>query len=370
MESFDVIKVNTEKELEEFLKFPLRLYSKDNNYVPPLISEQKKQFSKNNPFFNHAKVDLFLVKSKKEILGRIAGILNKRHIEFHNECAGFFGFFECVNEQKVANILLDTVSDMLRRNGMEIIRGPMNFSTNEECGFLYEGFNERPMIMTPYNFPYYNKLMEGYGMVKVKDLYAFILDIPEELPDKIKKAGELAERIGIKVRHINMKRYNDEMIKFKEIYNSAWEKNWGFIPLTDEELFYLGNNLKKVIIPELIIIAEKGEEPVGVLGVLPDYNFVLKHMNGKMSIFSILKAIYYCKRIKDLRLLLLGIKRRYRNRGVDALLYKEAHKYVVKKRYQRVEFSWILEDNIQTIKLVEMIGGRLYKKYRIYQKVF
>lgn len=369
MELFDVIKVSTEKELDTFLKFPLRLYYKDKNYVPQLITEQKRQFSKNNPFFNHAKVELFLVKSRREVLGRIAGIVNRRHIEFHNEYAGFFGFFECINEQKVANILLDSVSNMLKREGMEIIRGPMNFSTNEECGFLYEGFEERPMIMTPYNFPYYNKLMEEYGMVKAKDLYAFILDIPKELPDKIKKACELAERIGVKVRHINMKRYNEEMNKFKEIYNSAWERNWGFIPLTDEELFYLGNNLKKVIVPELILIAEKDEEPIGVLGVLPDYNFVLKHMKGKINIFSILKAIYYFRRIKDLRLLLLGIKKRYRNRGVDALLYREAHKYVLNKNYERVEFSWILEDNMQTIRLVEMIGGKLYKIYRIYQKL-
>jgi hypothetical protein len=367
--SFDVIKVDTEKDLETFLRFPFNLYLNDKNYVPPLLSEQRKHFSKQNPFFKHAKVDLFIVKDKDKVVGRIAGIVNRRHIEFHYERAGFFGFFESINDQRVANILLDNVTNLLKDEGMEIIRGPMNFSTNEECGFLLEGFNEPPMIMTPYNFPYYHALMEGYGMSKAKDLSAFVLDIPKILPDKIERTSELAKRIGIRARHIDIKRFDDEMNKFKEIYNSAWERNWGFIPLTDEELSYLGNNLKKVLDPDLIIIAEKGDEPIGVLGLLPDYNFVLKYMNGKLNLFSILKAIYYSKKIKDLRLLLLGIKQKYRNKGVDALLYKEAHKNAIKKNFQRVEFSWILEDNLQTIRLVEMIGGRLYKRYRIYQKL-
>jgi hypothetical protein len=224
------------------------------------------------------------------------------------------------------------------------------------------------MLMTPYNPPYYNNLMEKYGLWKAKDLYAYIVDSPEELPKKIHRVADLAVKSGIHVRPIDKKNFISDMHIFKEVYNSAWAKNWGFIPLTDEELVHLGNNLKPVVVPEMTVIAEKNNEPVGFMGLLPDFNFVLKHMKGKINPVSILKALYYSKKIKDLRLLLLGIKAEYRNRGVDALLFREGFKGVKKGGYKRVEFSWILEDNIPTQRLVEMIGGRLYKKYRIYEK--
>jgi GNAT superfamily N-acetyltransferase len=170
------------------------------------------------------------------------------------------------------------------------------------------------------------------------------------------------------VRPIDKKKFVSEMHIFKDVYNSAWAKNWGFLPLTDEEVVYLGHNLKPVVVPEMTVIAEKENEPVGFLGLLPDFNFVLKHMKGKMNLISIMKALYYSKKIKDLRLLLLGVKAEYRNKGVDALLFREAFKGVKRGGYKRVDFSWILEDNIPTQRLIEMIGGRLYKKYRIYEK--
>ncbi len=178
----------------------------------------------------------------------------------------------------------------------------------------------------------------------------------------------IAFRSGIRVRPIDMKNFQRDMRIFRVVYNSAWEKNWGFIPLTDEELVYLGNSLKSIVVPEMIVIAEKNSEPVGFMGMLPDFNFVLRHMKGRTNPVSIIKALYYSKKIKDLRMLLLGIKREYRNRGVDAILFREGFKGVKKGGYKRVEFSWILEDNIPTQRLVEMIGGRLYKKYRIYEK--
>jgi len=336
--------------------------------VSPLIQELKKQFSDKNPFFHHAKARYFLGKKDGIISGRIASVINQRHIEFHHEKAGFFGFFESVDDQAVADALLNTVSRVLREEGMHRMRGPMNFSTNEECGMLLEGFDSAPMLMMPYNPLYYHTLMEKHGMSKVKDLYAYILDIPEELPDKILRVAQIAEKSGITIRQIDKKMFERDMKIFKVVYNSAWEKNWGFIPLTDEELVHLGNNLKPVLVPDMTIIAEKGDEPVGFLGLLPDFNFVLSHMKGKVNPFSIIKALYYSKKIKDLRMLLLGTKAEYRKKGVDALLFREAFKGVKRGGYKRVEFSWILEDNIPVQRLVEMIGGRLYKKYRIYEK--
>jgi hypothetical protein len=364
----EIIEALTPKDLRDFIELPFSLYSKDNCYVPPLIKEIQKHFSSENPFFQHAKVRYFLAKKDGRTKGRIASIINQQHIAIHKEKTGFFGFLETSNDHEIASALLDAASKALRKEGMDNMRGPMNFSTNEECGFLIEGFDSPPMLMMPYNPPFYNTLMEQYGMEKAKDLYAYILDVPEELPQKIHRVAEIVAKSGISIRHINKNNFEADMGIFKEVYNSAWEKNWGFIPLTDDDLVYLAKNLKPVIVPEMTLIAEKNGAPVGFMGLLPDFNFVLKHMNGKMNPLSIVKALYYSRKIKDLRMLLLGIRAEYRNKGVDALLFREGFKGVKKGGYKRVEFSWILEDNIPVQRLIEMIGGRLYKKYRIYEK--
>jgi ribosomal protein S18 acetylase RimI-like enzyme len=364
----DVVEVRSKKDLNDFIKLPSALYPKDSFYVPTLTSEAKKQFSSKNPFFHHSEVRFFIAKKDGKAFGRVSSIINRNHIEFHGEKAGFFGFFESSDDYSVASALLGRVSEVLAEEGMEIMRGPMNFSTNEECGFLLEGFDHPPILMTPYNQAYYNDLMVQFGMSKAKDLFAYILDVPDELPEKILRVADIAYRSGIRVRPIDMKNFHHDMQTFREVYNSAWQKNWGFIPLTEEELEYLGNNLKPVVVPELIAIAEKNGEPVGFMGMLPDFNFVLRRMSGRIDPISILKALYYSKKIKDLRMLLLGIKPEYRNRGVDAILFREGFRGVKKGAYKRVDFSWVLEDNIPTQRLVEMIGGKHYKTFRIYEK--
>ena len=364
----EVIEVTSKRDLNDFIRFPLILFSRDPFYVPPLLREMQKHFSQKNPFFHHARVRYFVAKKNGDICGRVVSIINKRHIEFHKENAGFFGFFESVDDHEAASALLDRVSVVLRTEGMDIMRGPMSFSTNDECGLLIDGFHNRPLVMTPYNPPYYADLMERYGFRKAKDLYAYIFDIQDELPAKLLRVADIVAKTGVTVRPMNKKHFDHDMFIFKDVYNSAWEKNWGFIPLTDEELLYLSNNLKPVVVPDLTVIAEKNAEPVGFMGILPDFNLVLKHMKGKMNPISILKAFYYAKKIKDLRVLLLGIKNEYRNKGIDALLLREAFKGVKRGGYKRVEFSWILEDNLPVQRLIGLIGGRLYKKYRIYEK--
>lgn len=354
--------------LSEFIEFPYSLYPKNSFYVPPLRKDLNEIFSPKNPFFDHAEVKYFMAGEKGRAAGRIASVINRRHIDFHGEMAGFFGFFESVNDPEAANALIDAVSSVLKDNGMKIIRGPMNFSTNEECGFLLEGFSQPPMLMMPFNPPYYNDLMEACGMQKAKDLKAYIYDVKDRLPAKALRVAVIAEKRGIKVRPIDKKNFDKEMQAFKEVYNSAWEKNWGFIPLTDEELDYLGSRLRQIVVPELTLIAEDDGAPVGFMGLLPDFNYVLKHMNGKVNPITILKALYYSKKVKDLRLLLLGIKKEYRNKGVDALLFREGFDGIKRGGYRRVEFSWILEDNTPVQRIIEMVGGEEYKKYRIYEK--
>jgi len=360
----ELIEVRTGRELDEFIRLAPALYSGDSLYAPRLHSDMKKEFSTENPFFKHAEVKFFFIKGK----GRAASIINRLHIERHGERAGFFGFFECVNDPSVAKALLDRVSDELRRADIVVMRGPMNFSTNEDCGFLIEGFNDPPMLMTPYNPQYYNDLMKDYGMQKAKDLHAFIADIMEELPDKIARVAGLARKNGVTVRPVDMKNFLRDMQTFREIYNSSWDDNWGFLPLTEEEVAFLAKRLKPVVVPELALIAEVACEPAGFLGLLPDFNFVLRKIRGKLNPFTIPKAVYYSRKIRDLRLLLLGIKRKFRGRGVEALLFSEGFKAVRKRGFKRVEFSWVLEDNIPVRRLAEMYSGRLYKRYRIYEK--
>lgn len=366
----DVIEVKTSGDLDDFIKLPFSLYAKDPLFVPPLIRDMREKFSNKNPFFLHARAKYFLALKEGSVSGRIAVTIDQSHIEFQKERVGFFGFFESTDDYTVASALLDKASEFLKKEGLDKIRGPMNFSTNEECGFLTEGFHEHPVLMTPYNPPYYNEFMERFGMKKAKDLYAYICNIPEELPEKVHRVSEIAGKRGIRVRPIDIKNIKREMRVFRDVYNSAWKDNWGFVPITEEETDYMAHKLKPIVLPELTLIAEKEGEPVGFMGLLPDFNFVLKQMKGKLNPITIMKAIYYSKKITDLRLLLLGIKAEYRNRGVDALLYREGFRGIKEKykRFKRVEFSWVIEDNIPVQRLIEMIGGRLYKKYRVYEK--
>ncbi|MDA8214083.1 MAG: hypothetical protein M0Z64_02255 [Nitrospiraceae bacterium] len=363
-----IIEAKTKSDINAFIEFPLDFYKNDRLYAPQLTRDMKVHFSEKNPFIKESEVKFFLALKDGRPAGRIASILNPQHIQIQNEKAGFFGFFECINDSTVSGALLSRVQNELKNQGMETMRGPMNFSTNEECGFLIEGFDSPPMLMMPYNLPYYNDLMTAFGMSKSKDLHAYIYDMQEELPEKVLRVAALAERKGITVRTIDKKNFMADMKIFQNVYNSAWEKNWGFIPISDEELAYSAGRLKPLAVPDLTLIAEKDGEPIGFLGLIPDFNFVLRHMGGRLNPITILKALYYSRKITDLRLLLYGIKPEYRNRGVDALLFKVGHKNIKKGGYKRIEFSWILEDNISVIRICEMFGARLYKRYRVYEK--
>ena len=360
--------IEVRKSLDDFIEFPLTLYSKDPLFVPQLKKQMREHFSEKNPFFRHTDARYLLAISEGRTAGRIVAFVNRNHNDFHHDKTGFFGFFECVNDLSVAGALLDDAARYLKGKGMETMRGPMNFSTNEECGFLREGFDEPPRIMMPYNPPYYNELAEGYGMEKSKDLFAYIYEVQDDLPDKVRRVAAIAEKRGIAARPLNMKKFQDEMKIFRDVYHSAWENNWGFIPMTDAELEYMSSMLKEIIIPEMVIIAEKDGVPVGFMGLVPDFNSVLMHMRGRLNPVSIVKALYYSRKKTDLRVMLLGIKKEFRNKGVEALLYREGWGPIKRGNYRRVEFSWILEDNIPVQRTIELFGGRIYKKYRIYEK--
>ena len=248
------------------------------------------------------------------------------------------------------------------------MRGPMNLSMNDECGFLLEGFGLPPVFMMPYNPQYYLAFMEKYGMVKAKDLYAYLNEGIVQTPERLDKIAERARsKYNVKVRSMNMKRFRKEVVKIKHIYNKAWEKNWGFVPMTDPEMDYLAAGLKKIVRPELVVFAEIDDRPVGVSITVPNYNEALIHIDGHLHPINLAKLLIHSKRIKGLRSLIMGMLKEYRSTGIPVLLFMETAKAAKKLGYEWCETSWNLEDNHLINKFDETIGGRLYKKYRIYE---
>lgn len=384
-----IIPVKDKKTLLQFIKLPWAIYQANQYWVPPLISEEKKLFDRaHHPFYKHAEVELFIARDEPgHPLGRIAAIVNHNHIKYHNELVGFFGFFETVNSPEVASRLLESARDYLRTHlsvptdvGAQAgkiarMRGPASFSSNEQWGCLVAGFDSAPYIMMPYHPAYYEPLLTGYGLVKVKDLYAYYVDRPTvfadgqvRLPDKFFRIAErIKSRQEIVVRNLDMKRFEDEIKMGREIYNRAWQDNWGAIPMTEEEMNYLAANLKRIIVPELVFIAEVAGQPAGFSLALPDYNQVLKKLNGKLSPLGLVKALWYARQVKTLRLITMGVIKEYQKRGIDVVFYIETIKQGIARGYEAAELSWVLEDNDLMNRTLQSFGARLYKKYRIYE---
>jgi len=363
-----IIEVANKTSKRNFIKFPFKLYQDDPYWVPPLILEQKKFFDeKTHPFFKHAKVKFFLAVRDRVICGRIAGIVNYNHIEFHNEKVGFFGFFECIDDFEVAKALFTTVTVFLKQNGMEIMRGPANYSTNEECGLLIDGFDSSPFVMMTYNKKYYINLIEKFGFQKVKDIYAYYM-YDQGIPERLDKIAQLVMKRNkdIVIRSMRMKDLKNEIEKIRVIYNSAWSKNWGFIPMTNDEFNYMAKSLKEIIDPEVALIAEVKGNPVGFSLAVPNVNVILKHLNGRLFPFGIIKFLLNKKKINGVRNITLGVIEEYRKRGLDSLLYYYSYKKGTAHGYNHTETSWILEDNYPMNKAMIAIGAKHYKTYRFY----
>jgi GNAT superfamily N-acetyltransferase len=364
--------VASKRDLLEFIKFPWQIYKDDPYWVPPLLVERKEFLDKSkNPFFRHADVVFYSAKRNGKMVGRIAGIVNYNHIQTHQEKTGFFGFFECVKDYEIAKALLDSVREWLKSKGMEIMRGPANFSSNEEWGFLMEGFDSPPVIMMPYNPPYYLQFMEFYGMVKAKDLYAYYIDKNRLPPERVIRMAELIKkRENVTIRTINMKDFRGEVGRIKQIYNLAWSKNWGFVPMTDEEFDHLAKNLKQVIDPHLVFIAEVNGKPAGFALALPNVNQALIKLNGRLFPWGILKLLWHTKiknKIDGARIITMGVVPEFQKRGIDTVFYVESFDVGIKRGYTWAELSWVLEDNVLMNRVLDLLGATLYKKYRLYE---
>lgn len=363
--------VRNRRDLQLFVKFPWRMYRANSVWVPPLLFDLRRLLNpRRHPFHQHAAVQYFLARQGDEVIGRIAAIVNHEYIRFHNEATGFFGFFDCVEDQHVAAALLEAAEQWLTAHGMRHVLGPMNFSTNEECGVLIDGFQYPPAVMMPYNWPYLGSLIETAGYHKAKDLLAYFIDATKATtPERLSQGVErLQQHYDIAIRPINLARFQQDVELILEVYNSAWERNWGFVPLTKEEIDDLAKQLKQIGNPHLCLLAETKQEAVGFALALPDYNQVLRRLNGRLFPFGLLKLLWYRRYIDGARVLTLGLKPGYRRMGIDAMLYLRLWEEAPKNGYPLVECSWILEDNWPMRRGLERMGAQLRKTYRIYEK--
>ncbi len=361
------------RQLRAFIDFPHDLYASDPNYVPMLYMEQEALLNpKKSPFFQHSTAEYFLARQSGRIVGRVAAILNRNHIAFSGRKEGFFGFFDTVDDAQVAAALLQAAEQWLRQQGVQKIIGPANFSTNETCGLLMENFERPPMIMMPYNAPYYAGLIEQQGFVKHVDLLCYWLT-PEVIPEAvIESAHRLEERLvrrGIVVRKIDMKRFEEELHNFLPVYNASWAENTGFVPMTEAEIRQIAKDLRPVIDPELVFFAEKDGQTIGVSITIPNINEVLIRLKrGRLFPFGIFQLLFGLRRVRTARVIALGTLKEYRRLGVDVCFYVRTVEAARRRGIIGGEASWILENNVMMNRAMEHIGARVYRRYRFYEK--
>lgn len=368
--SFTVEPVLTPRDLKDFIRFPASLYRNEPLFVPPIVHERLNFFSQRNPLFGFTDVRYLLARDADgRVVGRVTAHVNRRHNEFAKERTGFFGFFECIEDSEVAASLMGAAESWLRERGMARARGPCNFSTNEECGFLAEGFDRAPAIMMTYTHRYYLDMMTALGYTSAKNLLAYECTYPDGLPAHLTRiADRIRERTGVTLRPLDMKRFERDVATAFGLYNAAWEQNWGFVPMTEEEFRFQAKDLKSVINPQIVLLAEKNGTAVGFSLALPDFNIVFKKMGGGFFPFGIFHFLLGRRSIHHARVLALGVLPEYRRTGVDILLYHDSIRAGFGQGYRTSEMSWILEDNEFMCRAIERMGGVVTKVYRIYEK--
>lgn len=362
--------VQNKKEQKDFILFAWKIYEGDNYWVPPLIMDMKTWFTPKHPFYEYGEMQCFLAKMNGEIVGRIAAVHNPLYNEHQNtEPTGFFGFFECIDNQEVANALFNQARLWLKNRGLKRIQGPASPSSNYDFGLLTKGFEDSPRLMMTYNPPYYENLIRNYGFKQVKLLYAYKVEAKKAIEnERIKRGAAIVQkRTGVTLRNLRKKNLHEEMKHIKNIYNAAWEANWGHVPFTERELDQLGQDLKIIADEDLLLFAEKDGKVIGKALAIPDFYYVQKQMNGKLFPFNFLKLFTQRKKIKWARVITLGVIPEYRNKGIDVLLCYELLKAAVNKGILYGEGSWILEDNIMMNRAMQNVFGEIYKHYAVFE---
>jgi len=364
-----IVRAATARLVDAFVELPYTMYANDRRWVPPLRRDERRRLSKRtNPFLDHADMELWVALAGGVACGRIAAIEDRAHNEFHRERTGWFGFFEA-RDRTMARALLEQVEGWSATRRLSAVRGPVNPSLNESAGLLVEGFDDDPSLLMPYNPPEYAEFVERAGYTKAKDLLAWELDPATPPAPRIERlADRLRRRRDLVVRRLNMKAFDRDLAAMNDIYRSAWHDNWGFVPPTDAEMKQLANDFKPVIDPAVVLFAEIAGRPIACAVALPDLNQVLKRMNGRLFPFGVWHFLKRRSIITRVRVVLLGVLPEYRHLGIYPLLISELHRNAVASGYTRSELSWTLEDNDAVNAGILATGGRVYKKYRIYEK--
>jgi len=371
--SLEIRPVASRRDLTTFITLPRRLYRTEPNWVGPLISERRRFLDRSrNPFFDHAEAEYYLALRDGRPVGRITAQVDRNFNEFQGNDWGMFGFFECERDPEAAQALLATAEAWLRERGRDRMVGPMDFTTNDECGVLIEGHERPPLILCPWSHRYYPELIEGAGLTKAMDLLMWELHIQDRdkvLPVIWELADQVESKHGITVRPMRKRDIEAEVERFLEVYNAAWERNWGFVPLTEAEVRHYAKDLKPLLDEHWAFMAERDGETIGAALSLPDYNQVLAHLDGRLLPLGWLKALWWRRKIDRVRVFALGVKPEYQHTGVAAKFY-QCHFDAAEVRPQRWgEMGWILETNTAMNRGMEAMGGKVVRRYRLYEKV-
>ncbi|VAV87805.1 Hypothetical protein associated with Serine palmitoyltransferase [hydrothermal vent metagenome] len=361
-----------------FVMLPWALYKDDPNWVPPIIMERLENLDKDkNPYFEHARAKFWLAYKGNEVVGRISAQIDDLVEQQHDEKIGHFGFFECINDPAAAAALMDTASAWLKSEGRTSVIGPFSLSINEEAGMLVEGFDTPPSLMMNHALPYYQDLMTGYGMEKVKDLWAYYLKFNRPiLPPTIDKLVKRSMRDGkVRLRRINMKNYTRDLRIILDIFNDAWTDNWMALPFTEAELNKAVKDMKLLIREDFTYIAEYDGVPMAMMVTLPNLNEIIADLDGNLFPFGILKLLWRLKlnpRYKTVRVPLMGVRKEFQNTALGGAmafaLIEECRIQAEKAGCTHAELSWVLEENTRLSKMLETIGCWRYKNYRMYSK--
>ncbi len=376
MGSVTIRPVRSRGDRKRFVKVPFAVHRDHPLWVAPLVFERMEFLNPGkNPWFEHGEAELLIAERDGEPVGRISAHLDHRWDEYQGGKDAMFGFFETVEDAEVAKALLDAACQWAADKGRERVLGPMDFTTNDEIGILIEGFERRPMILEPWHPPYYQGLVEAEGFAKTMDVLMWELQFGslkqgEAFDPSIHAAAKKAlEDEGIVIRNMNKRDMAGEVAKFMDVYNEAWGKNWGFVPITDAEVEFQAKNLKQVLEENWAYMAVKGDEVVGAALTLPDINQVMAQLNGRLLPFGWLKFLREKRKIDQLRVFALGVKHAYRHTGVAAGLYLRHLEEAAKPgAIKGGDMGWILETNEPMNRAMEGMGGQVVKKYRLYER--
>lgn len=359
----------SDNELDAFVDFPFELYKNDPYWVGELKADTKHLLKQDNIFWTHGRRALFMAYQNGEPVGRIMALVNDAHNQYHHENIGFFGFFDCINDTEVSRALFAAAEKWLRAQGVSAVRGPANPSSNHVYGLLVDGFDSMPAIMMPYNYPYYEALITHAGYGKIKDLLAFHRTKDDKFSERfLKVCARCSRAAGITLRRLNLKKIDEEAEIIRKIYNEAWAENWGFVPMSRQEMADVVKELKMIVRPEGTCVLEENGVPAGFYILIPNMNHVLKVLKGSLTNpWRLLKALWAWHKIKDARMIMLGVSPQFRKRGIDLILIKHIIDHGVAV-WNEAELSWVLEDNDGIIRGITECGCHLSKRYRLYQK--